>query len=464
MRVIWWSVLFGVFFVSPVLSEEIQSRDFASGYLIEADEKGAVYSLPVPERVYRTVQRADLGDIRVYNGSGERVPHALRSLKSTDESRVEWVPPMFPLYGKNQTGQDNLSLSVRKEADGTLIAIDTGKNSQENANRVSGYLIDLGSQETDVSELEVYWQATAEHSQTTVELLYSSDLQYWRPVVDRVILIDLEYGGNRLEQRTIRLPRRPARYLKLIWPDSQTAASVDRVVAIADRADSAIKRRYLTLYNGKKREVNGQLALLFSSHYSLPVSSMNVQFPDVNSLVKARVQSRRDENDAWRERCQALFFSLEVNGMAIKSDPCRFRATSDKHWRLVIDDDGAGLATSTKNLNLSMGWQSDELLFLARGTGPFLLAYGSGRVASLEENGHSEMVLSMINQQDDGLVKPARLGKSLELGGKLALEEPPPPTPWKTWLLWAVLLSGVAAMAVMAVRLIRDMRSSTGEE
>lgn len=110
-------------------------------------------------------------------------------------------------------------------------------------------------------------------------------------------------------------------------------------------------------------------------------------------------------------------------------------------------------------MNLDLGWQSDELLFLARGTGPYLLAYGNGGLENAKDVQRTDSVLTAIQQQQSGdIVRIAALGKHLELGGENALQTPPPPKPWKTWLLWAVLVGGVIVMAFMAASLLKDLR------
>lgn len=452
-------VMLGCLVVSPLMAYEIQSRDFAYGYMIMAEEGGAVYSLALPEQVYRVVRRADLGDIRVYNGAGERVPHALKTIKTPDEtSRDSWELPLFPLHERSAEGEEGISLSVKKAADGTLIAIDTGRERERAELPRSGYLLDLGEKASRISTLEIYWQTAQDHSQMTLDVLHSFDLQRWQNRGSRVTLVDLEYGGNRVEQRRIELARQPGRYLKLVWPKGRDVPVIDRVAALSRPVASKVQRQYLSLHSGKKTRVDQRLVLDFSSNYRVPVSSVNLQFSQINSIVSGAIQSRGDDKDHWRQRCQGVFYNLDFGGEQLQGEPCTFPPTSDSQWRLVVLDDGAGLGETSSSLTLSLGWQSDELLFLARGRGPFLLAYGSGKLETAEANGHSEMVLTTLGQQGDNLVRPAWLGKEIELGGQEALKAPEPPTPWKTWLLWGVLVAGVVGMAAMAMRLVREMR------
>jgi hypothetical protein len=128
-----------------------------------------------------------------------------------------------------------------------------------------------------------------------------------------------------------------------------------------------------------------------------------------------------------------------------------------------VHDDGAGLTDGSRKVTLDLGWQNEELLFLARGSAPYILAFGSGKLernASAQER--ESMLTALSQQQSDALVQNAVLEKRLELGGEDALVPPAQPKPWKTWLLWGVLVAGVGAMALMAISLFRDLKGQGG--
>ena len=65
--------------------QTLSSHDFAYGIPLEVDGDGAIYSLPLPQEVYRYTTRKDLGDVRIFNGYGEVVPHMLQPGKSYQE-------------------------------------------------------------------------------------------------------------------------------------------------------------------------------------------------------------------------------------------------------------------------------------------------------------------------------------------------------------------------------------------
>jgi hypothetical protein len=68
------------------------------------------------------------------------------------------------------------------------------------------------------------------------------------------------------------------------------------------------------------------------------------------------------------------------------------------------------------------------------------------------------MILRAVTgKQSPQLVKLAIPGRKIELGGKAALQPPPPSLPWKQWLLWAILGAGVGLLAFMVKSLLREI-------
>jgi hypothetical protein len=175
-------------------------------------------------------------------------------------------------------------------------------------------------------------------------------------------------------------------------------------------------------------------------------------------MLRATVQSRPDATDPWIPRCSAVFFALTVEETVIENTICSFAPVSDSHWRLAIIEDGAGLAKKGRAPTLELGWTAAELLFVARGPAPFMLAFGSGRPGGAADQPDIGMILQAVSGRDaEHLIKPAEVGARIILGGQKALAAPAPPLPWKRWLLWAILISGVVSLAVMVRRLMREM-------
>ena len=90
-------------------------EDFAYGMLIHADAQEALYEIEIPAAVYHGVTRADLGDVRVFNGQGEVVPHGLRPQAAlSSDSGPAISLPGFPIHGEVTDKIEELQRACRK--------------------------------------------------------------------------------------------------------------------------------------------------------------------------------------------------------------------------------------------------------------------------------------------------------------------------------------------------------------
>jgi hypothetical protein len=114
-----------VFSPEQLLAEKISSSDFAAGYYLEVGPKGPVYSLELPEDVYRTVKSAELSDVRVFNGAGEVVPHEFRMVKTDPKTlRDKENIPFFPLYQTSASNeQAGFLFQVSRDSAGAIVNI-----------------------------------------------------------------------------------------------------------------------------------------------------------------------------------------------------------------------------------------------------------------------------------------------------------------------------------------------------
>jgi hypothetical protein len=94
-------------------------------------------------------------------------------------------------------------------------------------------------------------------------------------------------------------------------------------------------------------------------------------------------------------------------------------------------------------------------MFVARGRGPFQLAYGSARA---QPSAYAIESLVPGYRTDSELhASPARPGEQGTLAGPMALQ---PPRDYKVWAFWGVLILGVALLAWMAWRLAGQLKAS----
>ncbi len=450
-----------IFSIGQSMAADITSKDFAAGYYLEVDNKSAVYSLELPEDVYHMVRSADLRDVRVFNGSGEVVPHEFRTVQ-TDQTtlRDKKTLPFFPLFlASMPSNMKGISLEVSRDTAGAIVNIKSDPAGDKDQQEITGYLLDLSGLKQAVAELEFHWKKDMDSSVFTVNIEQSDDLVRWTPLVYKATLADLQFGGQEVEKRTIELPRQPLKYLKLTWQESRWPLKLTEVASFFRSVAAPGKHRWVSVENGNLREENGQFMVDFETSYRLPTTSAQIHFSETNSIARLSIQSRPSIDTAWSTRCEQVFHDLSYKDATLQNEPCEFQSTSDPLWRVVIKQDGAGLGSGKRLAALQLGWQPSELLFMGRGTPPYLLAFGSGKLAQGNQDSSAGMLLMAMQVKKSGPeIAQAKLGKRIDLGGDLALRTPAKPTPWKTWLLWLVLVMGVGLVALMTRSLLKEMK------
>src|SRR3972149_1003794 len=116
-------------------------QDYAYGIPIDADSREALHEIEIPAALYRGVSRNDLGDIRVFNGQGEVVPHALRPRAVVRmEGGATGHVPVFPLRGLARASVDDLNVRIAKRADGTIVSIQSRARTDAQNHQLRGHL------------------------------------------------------------------------------------------------------------------------------------------------------------------------------------------------------------------------------------------------------------------------------------------------------------------------------------
>ena len=438
----------------------LQPADFAYGMPISLEENGAVYRLSIPREVYGTVARSDLRDIRIFNSAAAVVPHALRLPENKNGTTEAANPlPFFPLYTDEvKGGKDGLSVRIEQGKDGAIINVEEGdaKSGKEgkSSGHVSGYIIDASRQAEPIRDLDITWQTQAENFVTTVSVESSNDLTHWSTPVPRATLARMRFSGHEISRKRIRLPADPARYLRLSWPAGAQGVTVAEILGVQRRGEPE-RERVWAAFQGKPGLKDAKRAITayeYDSAARLPVDRLRLRFAEKNILVNARLFSRPDPETEWRFRQRVIFYDLRFDRVSLVQDTVSLGRTTDRYWRVEMD--GAPSVDPGNAPVLELGWLPHELLFVAQGKGPFMLAYGSARLgeADLDPN-RAGLLYQVVGVNEDALIKEAVLKPKIVLGGPDLLVPEPPPLPWRKWLLWGVLVIGVGIIARMALSL-----------
>ncbi len=172
---------------------------------------------------------------------------------------------------------------------------------------------------------------------------------------------------------------------------------------------------------------------------------VNLALPEANSAVRVQLLSRSRATDPWRPITQAEFYRVRNGSSDRRNPPIPIPLNFDRLWLAREVQPSVTIG----DVRLQAIWNDAEVVFLAKGDGPFLLAYG---------NASAQPATTVLGSLLDGIVvSPARADHAHPLGGAGRLQPPPRTVPWKLAVLWAVLGGGVMLLAWMAYRLSREV-------
>jgi Protein of unknown function (DUF3999) len=433
----------------------LKPTNFAYGMALQTDGRDGVYKINVPLDVYRVVRYADLRDVRVFNADGEVVPHVVTRAAGSVSVKSEPIElPRFPVYASGESKFSDLDLQIKRDSQGTVINL-SNRSGITGQNKLVGYLLDGSKVGPAIKEIELQWSDSIANYVGSVTVEASDDLANWRSLAKDAPVTRMKFGDHLLDQRRVKFPPTPLIYLRLSWPallQNETALpELTRVLAIPADASADVQRTWLTVAGQPLPNKPGEYE--FDIGALAPIDRIHVELPQMNTLVQTELLARGSVKEPWQNVTQTLVYRVTQNGRAFNSDDLQINRDSRRHWLLRIAQQGGGLGTGVPSLKV--GWLADQVLFLARGRGPFQLAYGAEGVKSGEV---AITALMMGGDGKDGIqAQSIGVGSQVALGGESRLASVSDPFPWKKWTLWGVLGLGVILMGWMASRLMGQM-------
>lgn len=428
-------------------------EDFAYGLNIDAPGKGAVYELELPGEVYGSVTRSDLGDMRIFNGSNEIVPFALRPpavMQVRREDRYLTLP-FFPVP-RGDGGTENISVRVDAKRDGAIVEVST-TGTESPAAGTQYWIVDATALRTPLASLDFSWQPAVEPFIERLDVSVSDDLSSWRRV-GSAVMASLEFEGRKLVRSSVTIDVEKPRYLQLAF---RKPAAV-RLASLQARTRTAIAvgrspMQWQRLTYRANQENPGEY--LYDAGAFLPVEKVRIAPPSHNRLVTAGLYSSLEKDVGRRREWQGMIYDLRMGGERIALADITLPRHVRRFWTIVPDESEAGLGGAPV---LEVGWRPDRLLFMAAGDGPYRLAMGSAAV--LPSSFDLENLLAQQSRPGRKAITPlpAAAGTIYPLGGEERLQPPPPPAPWQKIVLWCVLVLSVALIGGMALSLLRQLK------
>jgi Protein of unknown function (DUF3999) len=427
-------------------------KDFAFGVPLTVDVDSAFYRAALPASFYARSGRADQGDLRVFNGDDAVVPFArLDAPATTREKKPATTLALFPLrVDQERGGLDGLSLTVNRTVAGNMsVQLTTRDGAPVQAQRLAGYLVDATDAREPIAAIVLAWAPKPGGMNTRIRVDGSDDLNQWRTLVGDAPLLDLEYDGRHLLRDRVELGQSSAKYLRISWPAAQAALALDAV-----RAEFADK----TVETAREwTEVTGTAIADKDDEYqfdlggALPIDRVAVELPELNSVVPAQLLARATADEPWRPVASMVAYRLRQDGGEVSAPALAVGPAAYRYWLLRVDPKSGGLGRGPPRMRA--GWIPQEIVFAARGTGPFTLAFGNATAAP-----SSLLITTLVpgygNGFELGAIAIAHPGVPAPLG---SIEQSKPPRQYRRTILWSVLILGVAVLAWMAWQLSRQL-------
>lgn len=441
-----WGLLVG----ATAQAAGVNPDEYAFGAALGVDGQSALYSVALPQSVYSHTFHGDLLDLCVINGSNEVVPFEVRRAAATRQGVASrYVLPIFPLRGRDREPSD--ALKVRLQSANTSIDISQSARAPE-SDLVGAYLLDARGINTALQALQLQWPAEAVDFAARLQIESSEDLQSWSTVVAEAPVVNLHFGGRQFARAEINVRATQAPYWRLSWVG--TAPKVALAGVSADPVAPLLEvTRQTATAPGRATPAVGEYE--FDLQADLPVERLNLRLPEANTLVDVEFLALNAGTKTWGPIARGRLHRLQVpDAPDLTNDPVAIPLTAARHWRVRISQAGGGLGAGVPEL--VVGWLPHDLVFMARGDGPFRLLYGN---ASATPYAVAVGNLGGVDNPQGVRIsaRTAILGEATVLGGLARLTPIPPAPDWKRYVLWAILLLAVAALATMAWRLIKAM-------
>ncbi|MEO0997387.1 MAG: DUF3999 family protein [Pseudomonadota bacterium] len=437
-------------------AEALSPNEFASGFAITADAQADIYAVELQLEVYGQLTDPGLRDLAVFDGAARPVPRIVRRPVPTEAVTEQRMPlPAFPLYADRVPSPERLHLLLESADDGTRLVLNP-RAEVSNGPGISGLVLDATAIEGALTAIEFEHSAeTAGNSFLgSIAVSASDDLRNWRPVGEAALAALGGAGADApsLRQARVEIGRSVADYYLVRWRD--VPAGWYALGATGLRAETIVttNRRWQTL----QAEPGGSRddGYVFGTGGPLAVDRVLVRTDTANTLLRVAIDAKAAADAAWRQVTEASFFSGDDTGTAAVIGSRR-----DRWWRVRVLQ---GRVEAPPRL--ALGWQPDELLFVAQESGPYTLAAGRAREAVEQFPTEAEYgdrgILALLADDGSAASAAAVLGPRYNLGGPAMLTVPPDRSAAILKLtLWLVLIAGVATVGVMAVRLLRGADS-----
>ncbi len=412
------------------------SDDDPSSYAVRVPVAAAagspVQRLAIPAEVLAAAQTADLSDLRVFDAAGKPMPIA-RIAPAAQPFRRENLP-VLPILG----AVDALTVtgvSLRLDGEGRArVAQVVGTPAGAATSKTLGILLD--SRRIVGAAYSLVLDADVPDSQpVTFAVEASADLKDWRPIAEKVVYRVAAPGPGGAAALPLGHATLRGDYLRVTWRGGSRLLSpvTVRRATLVKRDDTAVTG---TMINATAPPLTDAHTVEFAPPFALAVAAIQIVPTGSEIIVPVRILGRDDREQPW---------TLLGDGTAAR--PGKGRAAGGivlggrayAMLRIEADPRSAGF-TATPSIRFDFARR--EIIFLATGKSPYLLAAGRAAAtaaylppASLMTQATDEKIATATAIAENTIVRLEPVRRS---GGA------------RQAMLWSILIGATALLGAMA--------------
>jgi hypothetical protein len=425
---------------------ELQPGLFAYGMPIVTPHEAAEYRLEIPPEVYLKSVQPGLRDLQIFNGKGEPVPFAIEQPRVPPRAHPAGTAvPLFPLRDDSPAALSALRVAI--DTHGSAISVQTN-GTDPAANESLTYVLDGRAVQSPVSAIQLHWPDDAADFAGRVSVESAETLGQWHLVVVAAPIANLHAGGAELIEDRVELPGTRAQFFRLSWSGKPPPFQLTSVAVEITGASDRIERASLIVgaVPGKNKPGESQ----FDLHATPPTDRLNLVLPELNTVIDAQILARADPKEPWQQITQGGFYRLQSADGELRNGAMKIDLTPWRYWLVRVLRPAA--AESGGAPHLEVQWRASEVRFLARGAGPYIMAYGSGSTMGA--------AAPLASLPGSVAPEPATLDSPKILGGESRLKTSFAASGWRNSILWLTLIAALAGLAWMALRLTRELRAA----
>lgn len=430
---------------------------------IVLDGTASHYRLALPAAVYRGAGRRDLGDLRIFNAAAEPVPYAFAPREPEPATPAARSVNLFPLHVDREQNLDSANVRIQRTRHGTVINVSVSDRVPAARRKLAGYIVDTSELKAPQEALLLSWNAGSGFS-GRARVDGSEDLKNWQPLATNAPILLFEHAGARLERNRVELAGARTKYLRVSFQGVPADFRL-KEVQVELRPEKREPVREWLAFPATPGKAPGELLVDTQGHF--PVDRVRFALPQPNTVAQVRLFTRERPEDPWRAAASGTAYRLVRDGGELTNPDIRLAVNTERYWRIQVDQKGGGFGAG--EARFEAGWRPHELVFAARGAGPFTIAYGN----KIAKAGALPVAVVLPGDEKDRTTaaKSARLGEVSAVAPSSpsffsdparflrGFSENPDA---KKWTLWAALVAGVLLLGWMAFRLLHDMGKSPG--